>query len=74
MKSKSLAPTVGLLLLLSGCAVRHIVDPNTGRTVSSSTDRKSDQSGDWFPQTVLYDGRYEILWCKETPTERVCRP
>jgi hypothetical protein len=46
-----------VILALWGCAGR-ITDPNTGRRVSSSTDRKTDQGPRWEPTYV--DG---IGWC-----------
>lgn len=61
--------------LLSGCAVRHIVrDPNTGRKVYSSTERKSDQPVGWYKQVAEYQGRFVELWCHDDINGTICRP
>lgn len=58
-----------LTLLLSGCAVRHVVrDPNTGGYVSSSTDRKIESAepgwSAWSKETTEFNGRIVEVWCR----------
>ena len=57
-------PIVGLL---TGCAMRGIVrDPNTGRNVSSSTDRKTDQQSE-YPDAFYYNGQLVHVTCHVEP-------
>lgn len=58
---------------LAGCAVRHIVDPSTGRAVSSSPDRKSDQAQGWYKEVFEYQGHIVEMWCRLTATGAECR-
>lgn len=61
-------------LALSGCAAR-VVDPNTGRKVYSSTDRKIDATRPVeYPITVRYENHNVTVYCRDLANgETVCR-
>lgn len=60
--------------LMLGCAAR-VTDPNTGRKVYSSTDRKTDQfqHGADFPELVYVNGKPVQAICHYDGSEKICR-
>jgi len=65
MRKTVFLPLSLLVGLCAGCH-RRVIDPNSGRFITSSTDAKSDQTNEvWYLDTIWVNGKPYQVECKQ---------